>query len=342
MRSIAGAIAVLLAATAAFCQESPQSQTYRTDNVVVRYSGISDEYAKAIGLTVQAARGAALQLGADMPATITVDARVGDTTRLFNDGDKSLHLTVKSEAALRKPSQSGVFNIYGMCHEVGHLAMYRPIKERLWMTTAAAEGWPHYFGSRLVDAVYEKEGIALWPDRYDYRQDGMQRMKGQLSRGEASEITRGAALWLELADIIGDEGILALFKVWGATAVDSADPAPALRTGLSLVSRDPLLGDWWNEAEPLFVLARPKSTFDPTAEATDQLAGKPVELVNDDGAHVSKRSLAGPVPVTPCSSRLRAPTTISPPSGFSARVTGPRRRLTRTSTCGCATRSFAR
>jgi hypothetical protein len=283
----------MLAVPAAICQESSQSETYRTDNVVVRYSGISDEYAEAIALTVQGARGAALQFGADMPATITVDARVGETTRLFNDGDKSLHLTVKSEAALRKPSESGVFNIYGMCHEVAHLAMYRPIKQRLWMTTAAAEGWPHYFGSRLVDAVYEKEGIALWPDRYDYREDGMQRMKGQLSRGETGEITRGAALWLELAGIIGDEGILSLFKVWGATTVDSADPAPALRTGLSLVSRDPALGGWWDKAAPLFVLTRPKSTFDPTAGPTDQLAGKPVELVNDDGAHISKRSLAG-------------------------------------------------
>ncbi len=293
MRRIAVLCAFMVTVPAAIAQESPEQQTFRTDNVVVRYSGISGEYAAAIARTVQAARDTALQLGADMPATITVDARVGETTRLFNDGDKSIHLTVKSEAALRKPSESGVFNIYGMCHEVAHLAMYRPITERLWMTTAAAEGWAHYLGSRLVDAVYEKEGVALWPDQYDYRADGTQRMKGQLSRGDTSEITRGAALWLELASITGDEGILSLFKVWGASTVDSADPAPALGTGLSLVSQDQRLGAWWDKAAPLFVLARPKSTFDPTAAPTDQLAGNPVELACDDGVQAGKRSLAG-------------------------------------------------
>ena len=38
-----------------------------------------------------------------------------------------------SEDKLAKPSTSGVFNLCGLCHELGHMAMYRVLKDRGWM-----------------------------------------------------------------------------------------------------------------------------------------------------------------------------------------------------------------
>ena len=142
---------------------------------MVNYAGISSDYALAIARTVAAARqGAIDQFGFDLPTRIQVSVQVnGSKTQLWTDGSDRIFLTLASEQDLRKPRVSGYFQLYGLCHEVGHMAMYRLIPNPAWMTAEAAEGWAHYLGSRLVDMVYDQEGPNLWPDRYDYREDGM-------------------------------------------------------------------------------------------------------------------------------------------------------------------------
>jgi hypothetical protein len=66
-----------------------------------------------------------------LPKAIVVKAvaRLTGSTGLFNDGNDSIFLTVRSDRDLRKPVDSGVFAIYGLCHEVAHLAMYRTIRD---------------------------------------------------------------------------------------------------------------------------------------------------------------------------------------------------------------------
>ena len=78
----------------------------------------------------------------DMPETVIVRVTLapGRRPRLYNDGRDRLFLTVGSTESLLQPSKSGTFHIYGLCHEVAHLAMYRLIRDHSWATTAAAEG----------------------------------------------------------------------------------------------------------------------------------------------------------------------------------------------------------
>ena len=268
----------------------------RLDHVVVSYSGISREHAKAIARTVEAARAVAVeQFGFDMPETVRVNVRCdrNAAVRLFNDGQDRLSLTIRSERDLRKPSTTGIFHLYGMCHEVGHLAMYRPITDHSWMTTAAAEGWAHYLGSRLVDAVYAREGRKLWGDAYDYRDDGTKRLKQQLARRKQDEVTRGAGLWKEFAEIVGDQNIAKVFKAWGKAEVDRVDPAAAVRKSLLATHSDKRLADWWDRAEPVFIFKRPKSDFAARTAKPKELTGRPTELAHDDGVSTGKRSLAG-------------------------------------------------
>lgn len=289
---IAVVLAVILAMPG-LALESGTPRVYRTDSAVVRYSGVGEDYAKAVALTAQAARDAAAGYGFDMPASVTVEVGLGDVLRLFTDGDSSLHLTVRSEADLHKPSESGVFILYGICHEVGHIAMYRAVRERMWMTSGAAEGWAHFLGSRLVDEVYEREGGDLWPDVYDYLQDGTTRLDRQMKAQDKSQVTVGAGLWQALSGIIGEKGIAELFTAWGAAQVDPADPGAALRRALLETHDDGRLSDWWNAAEPLFVTARSRSEFAARTVLPGVLRGEPTELAIDDGDAVNKRSIAG-------------------------------------------------
>lgn len=277
----------------------------REDHAVVSYSGIDQAYAKAIARTVQAARAVAVeQFGFDMPKTITVSVRADAAARvrLFNDGQDRFSLTVRGLRDLRKPAASGIFHLYGLCHEVGHLAMYRPIRDRGWMTTAAAEGWAHYAGSRIVDGVHAREGKDLWPDAYDYLADGTRRLNRQLLAGRPSPVTKGAKLWKDLAGIVGDKKLAKVFEAWGKAKVNPTDPGSALRKALLATHTDKRLAAWWNRAEPVLVLKRPKSGFAARTAHPSQLSGKPVELVDDDGQPAAKRSMAGTGHAVRCTS----------------------------------------
>ena len=288
----AALILVVLAAGALPAAEN----TFNADHVTVTYSGIAESYAAALGRTASDARAvAASDFGFDMPEAITINITCApdQKPRLWTDGRDHFQLTAASEKDLHKPAESGIFHLYGICHEVGHLAQYRLVAKHDWMTTAAAEGWAHYLGSRLVDAVYAREGPNLWPDKYDYRADGFARLTRQLASAKKDETAAGAGLWVELAAIVGDKGIAPIFKAWGAAEVDPADPGPALGKALLAAGKNPKLAAWWKKAEPVFVMKRERSGFVAKTATAAQLSGKQVELAHDDGTSAGKMSLTG-------------------------------------------------
>jgi hypothetical protein len=230
-----------------------------------------------------------------MPDTITMTATCDAKaeTRLFNDGQDRVFLTIRSKDELRRPADSGMFHLYGLCHEVGHLAMYRPIRDHSWMTSAAAEGWAHYIGSHIVDGVYAREGDRLWPDAYDYRAEGTKRLTRELAAADPGPISKGAGLWQDLAGVIGDRKFADLFRAWGKPDIPPANPGQALRKALLATGDAEKLTVWWDKAEPVFVQARGMSSFVARTVKPTDLTGKPKELALDDGAPAGKRSLAG-------------------------------------------------
>ncbi|MAT68139.1 MAG: hypothetical protein CMJ58_01300 [Planctomycetaceae bacterium] len=277
-------------------QRTVARETVVADGVEVRYSGLTQQQAESIARTVSSARAICVEkFRFDMPATIAVDAAVNSAApvRLFNDGADHFSLSVHDAASLRRPQASGTFHLYGLCHEVAHLAMYRPIQQRRWMTTAAAEGWAHYLGSRIIDEVYQRQGESLWWDPYDYRADGMQRLRAQLAESEPGEVARGAGLWLELAEIIGDDKLAPLMAAWGQAEVDLQQPGAALLAALQSVASDPAVAQWWQRAEPVLVRATPRSPFDGAPPADGMLTQIEHEVVADDGRPAGKRSTAG-------------------------------------------------
>ncbi len=278
------------------CCLGADMQVARTDGVVVEYTGAPQAYVKAIALTAQAARAAAIEkFKFDMPETIHIQViqSAQEKVRLYNDGQDRLFLTIRAEKDLHKPAESGIYNIYGICHEIGHLAMYRAILQHDWLNSAGAESWAHYVGSRLVDEVFERQGEALWPDAYPYLDDGMKRFHAQQKAGAASPFARGGALWEELFTVLGDEGVSPLLGAWGKAQVNPADPAAALRKALLQIKADPALEKWWNQAEPLFIEKISKSGFAARTTNAGALARQPIELLHDDGAAAEKSSIAG-------------------------------------------------
>lgn len=123
----------------------------------VKFTGIEAKQAQALADTMSAARDAYVRdFGFSMPNTLIgqVTCADGEQDKLFTDGNDSLFLSMPNADRLAKPDKSKVYVLYGICHEIGHMAMYRTLNYSEWMTSAMAEGWAHYAGSMIVDRVY--------------------------------------------------------------------------------------------------------------------------------------------------------------------------------------------
>lgn len=274
------------------------SSTAVAPHVRVEYRELSPAQAQAIADTLSTAWTVYRdEFGFDMPDVVHVDAAIDRqaSSRLFTYGNDHVYLTLPDASKLNRPEVSGVYNVYGLCHELGHIAMYRALKKRDWMTTAAAEGWAHFAGSAVVDRVYALKGEKLWCDPYDYRKDGTARLDAQLASRNADDVTRGARLWRDAEAVISTKGFPALFAAWNAAHVDLADPFPGLSAsgGRAFPDRAAKLEAWWKNAASLFIEPRPSS--DVTARTADaaSLTGLPLTLAGDDGKADGKKSIAG-------------------------------------------------
>lgn len=263
------------------------------------YEGVDGKVATAIAKTVEAAWAVANEdFAFDLPERIYVDIRMDPKggRRLFNDGKDRLFLAVDEARAFDRPSKSGTFHLYGICHEIGHLAMYRPISDHSWLTSDAAEGWAHYIGSRMVDGVYRKRGPELWPDAYDYREDGTARLERQLKADRPSAMTRAASHWKQFGELVGDHGMSRVFVEWGKATIDPTNPGTALRKALLAAvppEKKKAAEAWWKEFEPTFVIRQKRSGVVARTIKPGALSGRPLLLSQDDGQPAGKKSMAG-------------------------------------------------
>ncbi len=289
---------IALLATVLLTAVGTHADVLETKHADVTFTGVDRAYAQAIADVLAAARKIYLdEFAADLPEKffVQVTCARGEPTRLYTDGQDHVSLSVPSVKKLAQPSASGVHNVYGMCHELGHMVMYRVLKDRDWLTSAAAEGWAHYAGSVVVDGVFAELGADVWPDPHDYRDDGLQRLAQQLAADKPSEITRAAGMWQELEELVGRPGLVKLFGVWQRSDIDATAPQESVLAGIAELhpkSKD-RLDKWWETAGPLLVEPRARSAKQAVRARATQLTGKPLILGADDDSMEGRKSIAG-------------------------------------------------
>lgn len=291
MRTILLSLLASVPAIASAAQE-------KIGHAVVEYENIDAAYAKALGRTLDAAwKVYTTRYGFDMPQTVVLRVECGPDNRpqLFTDGSDHVTLVLDAPESLERPEKTGIFHLYGMCHELGHIAMYRTLKDRDWTSGAACEGWAHYAGSVVVDAVYAAEGEGLWPDAYDYRADGTARLNRQIADGRKDFVIQGAALWKSLEGILGAKAMRQVFQAWQNTKVDPTSPSMALQAALLKVTpaKEKELNSWWSQAAPVLVEKRMNSKFKPVVVPAAKLSGRPLVVKYDDDASEGKKSFSG-------------------------------------------------
>jgi hypothetical protein len=153
--------------------------------------------------------------------------------------------------------------------------------------------WAHCLGSHLVDKLYAREGEKLWPDAYDYRDDGWKRLQAQLKNKAPSDTVRAAGIWSEFVAIAGKKRMAEVFAAWDKLAVNRANPGPQLHESLVGVLPEPAAANWWQRSEALLIEKREASKFVLKQKAAKDLIGQPRELALDDEKPASRRSFAG-------------------------------------------------
>ena len=146
------AIVLPIVPTASIGVTSPR--TVSLANVHVVYEQVNPDYARAIAEICQSAREVyAQRFGCDMPGQLTVRVQTGwrGGPQLFSNGRDALTLRLEHGGQLAgSGGGKDVHYLYGLCREVGQIAMQRSLGRARWLSTTARQGWCHYAGSVVV------------------------------------------------------------------------------------------------------------------------------------------------------------------------------------------------
>ena len=115
--------------------------------------------------------------------------------------------------------RSGKKNIYGLCHEFGHLFMFNLIKNKNnWMTKEHNEAWADLFGNYMIDLLFDKKGLNIWPEPYNYTKNaGLKAMKERIEKRITNPKTKkfetASLYWYQLNEIIDFKNFSRLFRI---------------------------------------------------------------------------------------------------------------------------------
>ncbi len=164
--------------------------------------------------------------------------------QLWTDGSQDMNLVIGSEAMLKAPATSGLHNVYGMCHEMGHMAIYRRMRTVSGMPDGIGEGWAHYFGCEITSHIYGVLGPEVYPEAHNYGESsGMPRLLAQFEQcekaGKWEPDTRAAKILYDVERTYGRETLSEALNKALDTRPSGAELVKAFSDALVAVTKDP-------------------------------------------------------------------------------------------------------
>lgn len=272
--------------------------------VVVEVTWIDKSYGEAFAnILTEARREYEQTFGLSLPETLTLQAKrqPQGTTKLWTDGESYLFLTVESKNKLAPPSRSGVFNIYGMCHEPAHIAMYRRMRNLVGLPEGVGEGWADYAGSVVVDAVAERLGRDIWPEYYDVAAtEGSARLRKKIENKKFEDLEPmdcAAKAFYDLDQKYGRKSVGNAMNMALSEKPSGKELMPLFVKSLRKITAEPNAGDWipTRVLEPQTQWKVKERNVDDAffADAKTIPDETGITLHYDDGTSEGKRSTSG-------------------------------------------------
>jgi len=193
------------------------TKTIITKDFIVQYEECTENYAKASINILKVVKMNAIKMGFTFSKKIELHIVKSDKMRLYVRGDNPYLITweFKSMNDFLAPQKSGYNNVYGLCHEMGHVCMRNITPRYNWMTVDYGEGWANYFGSLMIENVYKNLGVKVWPDQHDYHKSrGLQAFLENIKNDkykDAKDFYICSLFWYNFSSQIGKKNVCNFF-----------------------------------------------------------------------------------------------------------------------------------
>ena len=228
----------------------PRTQTWEyleTTHVIVSTCGIPRPFQEAFLNICLTTRRCYLQTFGSKTlgrVEINVTKRAKLHHRLWTNGADRIYLTLSKKSQLDIPQKSGVNNIYGLAHELGHIVLYRSLINIPALPPGWGEGWATFLGSFLaIPHLYSEHGPTLWPYAYDYlTTEGPDRVRDAYARhhNRLKDPCGRVVICLDkLHSTMGHRPFCRFFKRLFASPLTSADFVSQVNEQLRELDLDP-------------------------------------------------------------------------------------------------------
>jgi hypothetical protein len=217
----------LIAVLFVFHQSMAQVQRMETAHFKAKYDSEVEAYATASLKVLEAAWTIASNNGFYLPEKIKFTMVVSERNALYFNRKSLKEITWEYESLddFLPPDKSRKNNIYGLCHEIGHLCMHNTNHNRNnWMSYDYRESWADYFGNMLIDSIHTELGIDFWPEPHDYKQyAGMEFFIHRIEKDNPKLLSfnKAGLFWYELGNEIGFSRIFSFFESIESQKVDN-------------------------------------------------------------------------------------------------------------------------
>lgn len=210
-------IGVFIGLLALFVPDA-QSQKRETAHFKARYNQEAEIYAIASLELLEAVWTIATDNGFYLPQKIRFSIEKSNRNALYFNRKslKEINWEYENLSEFLPPEKSKKNNIYGLCHEMGHLCMYNINHNRNgWMSYDYREAWADYFGNTLVDSIFQTLGTEFWPEPHNYREyAGMRYFQKRLDENnpQLQSFNNAGRFWSEIGSEIGFNHIPEFFN----------------------------------------------------------------------------------------------------------------------------------
>ena len=237
-----------------------QIRKINTDHFNVKYEAETEEYVDASLKVLELVWKIATNNGYKLPDKLKFSVIQTDRNVLYFDRKKlnGIILEYKTLDTFLSPKEGGKNNIYGLCHEIGHLCMHNTISNKNnWMSYNYRESWADFFGNCLIDSVHQKLGNDFWPVSYDYLEySGIKYMKKRIEKGSPKliEFNNSCLFWIELNSKIGFGNMHNFFAVIKNQRISNPNAKQKFFEALTMYVQETDIKEWFDKYEDNLII----------------------------------------------------------------------------------------
>ena len=239
-----------------------QNEKSETEHFKAKYPSEVKVYALASLEVLEAAWTTATRNGYVLPKEIKLSIKKSDRNALYFNRKSLREIVWEYEqiSEMLPPDQSKKNNIYGLCHEIGHLCMYNTTHNRnSWMSYDYREAWADYFGNMIVDSLYDEFGIDIWPEPHDYRKyAGIEYLIARIEKNspKLQSFNNASLFWYELGAELGFSNIQKLFSAINEEKVDNPGALDKFANVLERYLEKPNFQEWFDQYSGALIISK--------------------------------------------------------------------------------------